>query len=92
MKKTILTMAVLLGFSFGAFAQYGGGLFQYGAVSDEYDYGANARQDDGGLLGLPLLHGDDQDVDAPLGTGMAILMGLGGVYLLAKRKRGNSEI
>lgn len=40
MKKTILTLAIVLGLALGASAQWGGGLFQRGAVSDEDYYGA----------------------------------------------------
>ena len=85
-------MAILLGISFGAFAQYGGGLFQYGAVKDEDYYGASIRQNDGGLLSLPTMHGEEQDINASLGSGIAVLMGLGGAYLLAKRKKEKSKI
>ena len=85
-------MAILLGISFGAFAQYGGGLFQYGADKDEDYYGASIRQNDGGLLSLPTMHGEEQDINASLGSGIAVLMGLGGAYLLAKRKKEKSKI
>ena len=84
MKKTLLTFAFILTMALGASAQ--GGLFKYGAVSDESYYGS-ARQDNGGLLSLPTTHGNTDDVNAPLGSGLAILAGLGGGYLLAKRRK-----
>ena len=36
---------------------------------------------------LPSSHGDDGDSDAPLGTGIAVLAGLGAAYLGGKRRR-----
>jgi len=43
----------------------------------------------GGALSLPTLHGGDgdQNADAPLGSGIALLAGLGAAYLVAKRRR-----
>ena len=87
MKKTSLTLAILFALTIGASAQWGGGLFQYGAVKDEDYYGASIRQNDGGLLSLPTMHGEEQDINAPLGSGIAVLMGLGGAYLVAKRRK-----
>ena len=41
------------------------------------------------LLGLPDEHGLYEDVDgeAPLGSGVAVLLGLGGAYLVAKKRK-----
>ena len=85
MKKLLLTVAIIFGLGIGVYAQ--GGLFQYGAVSDEEYYGAGDRG--GGtapLLGLPS-HGQTDNQTAPLGSGIAVLLGLGGAYLLAKRRK-----
>ena len=86
MKKTLLTIAIVLGISLCASAQ--GGLFGYGAVSDEEYYGAGDRT--GGtapLLSLPTTHGETNDQNAPLGSGVAVLLGLGAAYLVGKRRK-----
>ena len=86
MKKTLLTIAIVFGLVFCATAQ-NRGLFDLGPSSD-YDndyYSFNDRTN--GFFSLPTFHGNDQDVEAPLGSGMAVLLGLGGAYLLAKRRK-----
>lgn len=86
MKKLLITIAIVLGMGFGAFAQ--GGLFQYGAVSDENYYGAATDgQNRDGLLSLPGSHNLEDDVTAPLGSGLAVLMGLGAAYLVGKKRK-----
>ncbi len=93
MKKLALTIAIVLGMTFAGMAQQqnGGGLFQRGYVSDEvyYGFGGNAYDRTGGTfgLGLPGAHDYDNDVDAPLGSGLAVLLGLGGAYLVAKKRK-----
>lgn len=90
MKKTILTVALLLGITFCSFAQ--GGLFKYGAVSDEDFYGAAhyyespLRYNDN----LPVLpgHGYTDNQNAPIGSGIFLLIGLGAGYAIRKRKVG----
>ena len=86
MKKTLLTIAIVLGMTIGAMAQEKGGMFQRGAMPDEmnYEYGNNNR--DGGLI-LPGSHGQTGDAGAPLGSGIAVLMGLGAAYLVGKRRK-----
>ena len=84
MKKLALTLTIALGMALTSFGQYSnnGGLFQYGP-----EYSNGPRDNDGFGLILPQ-HGqyDDQS-GAPLGTGIAVLAGLGGAYLLAKRRK-----
>ncbi len=86
MKKTLLTIVIVLGMTIGAMAQENGGMFQRGAMPDEmnYEYGNNNR--DGGLI-LPYSHGETSDAGAPLGSGIAVLLGLGGAYLVAQKRR-----
>lgn len=84
MKKIALTIAIVLGISLCASAQWGGGLFQRGAVMDEDYYGAANR--DNPMINLPS-HGQTSDQAAPLGSGIALLAGLGGAYLLAKHRK-----
>ena len=89
MKKAIITLAIVLGMALGASAQWGGGLFQRGAVTDEEFYGAGydyqTRTD--GLLNLPGQHGTTDDVQAPLGGGALLLIGFGAAYALKNRKK-----
>ena len=92
MKKTLVTIAIVLGITFGAMAQQsGGGLFQRGLVSDEVYYGGGYGYDDyydyrGTGLFLPI-HGETDNQDAPVGSGIAVLLGLGGAYLVAKKRK-----
>jgi hypothetical protein len=99
MKKLALTFAIVLGISMCSFAQLGGGLFQYGEVSDEEYYYGTAwyalnqnyefqNQKVGGLFapGIPV-HGQDDNMDAPLGSGALLLIGFGAAYALKKRNK-----
>ena len=81
MKKTVLTIAIVLGLGMASFAQ--GGLFQRGNTPQ----GQNSNRE-GGLTtpGLPG-HGESGDQPAPLGSGIALLSVLGGAYLVAKKQR-----
>ena len=73
MKKLALTLAIVLGLGFGAMAQ--NGLFQRGET---------ASQNRDGLPGFPN-HGEGTDQPAPVGTGVALLIGFGAAYALAKK-------
>jgi hypothetical protein len=90
MKKLILTSAIILGISLTTFAD--GGLFNRG---NNAKYGQNSgytyfnaqdavRQD----VAMPLLppHGSTENEPAPLGSGIAVLMGLGAAYLVGKKR------
>lgn len=84
MKKTLLTIAILLGLSLGVSAQ--GGLFGYGNVSEENNYSAGNRDQQTGLL-LPTQHGSDTDQPSvPVGSGIVLLIGFGVAYALKNRK------
>ena len=88
MKKLVLTIAVVLGMTIGASAQYfdngqsnGGGLFGRGETRDS---------DNGGNVSAPLLpgHGLNTNQDAaPLGSGALLLIGFGAAYALSKRSK-----
>ena len=85
MKKTITTLALVLGLSLTTFAgPNGGGLFQRGSEPTEYNGGMR----DGNPM-LPGSHNLDgnQDANTPLGSGIAVLMGLGAAYALGKKRR-----
>lgn len=87
MKKKAITLAIVLGMTLSVSAQWGGGLFQRGAVSDEEYYGAyydyQTRTD--GLLNLPSQHGTSNDEQAPLGGGALLLIGFGAAYAVKKQ-------
>ena len=83
MKKAILTLAIVLGMgmiSFAAQDNQGGGLFGYG--DKIYDRETGDR--------TPMLpnHGEteNQDGDAPLGSGIVALIGFGAAYAFAKKR------
>ena len=83
MKKFVLTIAIVLGLSIGAFAQ--GGLFGKGETS-------GSSRDEGSSLigkegpGMPGGHGNGGDSPAPLGSGALLLIGFGAAYALKKRQ------
>ena len=91
MKKTIITIAIILGISVAAFAD--GGLFQrrYNAENGKSGYvyfGSQVSLFENGETPQPLLpaHSLEDNQSAPLGGGIAVLMGLGAAYLVAKRR------
>ena len=84
MKKLALTIAIVLGLSLSSFAEYGGGLFQRGVVSDEEYYGMGYRDN---LMPVLPTHNLEGNQDAPLGSGIAVLMGLGAAYLVSKKRK-----
>lgn len=90
MKKLIITTAIVLGMAMTSFADpNGGGLFQRGLTPDDEYYGLgyyNLNRDGSGTPMLPN-HGLNDNADAPLGTGIALLTALGGAYLVAKRRK-----
>ena len=90
MKKLTITAAILLGLSLTTFAD--GGLFNrgYNAKNGQSGYiyfnAKDAVRED---VAAPLLppHGSDDNEPAPLGSGVAVLMGLGAAYMVAKKHR-----
>ena len=82
MKKLALTIAIVLTMGLSAMAQ-DGGLLNRGVSFD--------KQEKNGLRGgigpsLPGGHGETGDVDAPLGSGVAVLLSLGAGYLVGKKR------
>ena len=91
MKKLLLTIAILLGMGMGTYAQDYMGEIEYeerGLFGLGKHVGAD-RNTDESLLGLPYEHGlnDDQDANGPLGSGIAVLAGLGAAYFVGKKRR-----
>ena len=80
MKKLALTIAIVLGMTIGAFAQ--GGLFGKGDTRDI------TRDGDISLPSVPGQHGISGDQSAaPVGSGIAVLIGFGAAYAAAKRRK-----
>ena len=92
MKKLILTSAIILGISLTTFAD--GGLFQRGynaknGFSGYTYFGATEmgeRTTDPLRPGLPA-HGENTNQPAPVGSGIAVLLGLGAAYMVAKKRK-----
>ena len=83
MKKTVLTIAIILGLGISSFAQKGGGMFQRGDLTENCYF----KRDNSN----PMLPNHDlfvdQDANGPLGSGIALLVGLGAAYALNKRRK-----
>jgi hypothetical protein len=81
MKKLALTIAIVLTMGLSAMAQ-DGGLLNRGVSFD--------KEERAGLRGenpaLPGGFGSDDDEDAPLGSGVAVMLGLGAAYLIGKKR------
>ena len=90
MKKLVITIAIILGMTLTASAQYfgdngqpqGGGLFGRGATPE------NSLNTQGGS-GTPLLpiHGQGTNQDAPIGSGTLLLIGFGAAYAMTKKSK-----
>ena len=90
MKKTILTIAILLGLTLTTFAD--GGLFNRGNNAKYGQSGYiyfNAKDTGSGDVATPLLppHGSDDNEPAPLGSGIAFLMSLGVTYWMVRKRK-----
>ena len=86
MEKTITILTLLLALSVNAMAQHGGGLFQRGAVSDETNYSSYDWKTGAVAPDLPN-HGQTDDQNAPLSSGIAVFATLGAAYAFSKSKR-----
>ena len=83
MKKLAVTIAIVLGLGMTSFAE-NGGLFQRGEAVENNGgtiYGSNRD----GVPGLPN-HGSEGNEPAPVGSGIAVLIGLGAAYAYAKKR------
>ena len=90
MKKQIMTMTIVLGLSMTTFAQ--GGLFHRGASapdSERADYSFTKDGATGEPTPMLPIHdpANPGDQPAPLGSGLVILAGLGGAYLIGKKRK-----
>ena len=84
MKKLTLTLAVILGMTIGASAQQHS-MFQ----RERMDYEGINREATSTVPMLPNHHGltDDYDAEGPVGSGIAVLIGLGAAYALGKKRK-----
>ncbi len=88
MKKQIITLAIILGLSMTGFAQ-GGSMFHRENSGDNGSAIYESKGNDmfrSGFPGMPN-HGETGNQDAPLGSGIALLFGLGAAYAVAKKRR-----
>ena len=92
MKKTALTFALVLAMGIGTFAQESEG----GMLKRSKEYQSTYRNDgrqqlvdrDGSFITLPGFgQTDDQDGALPLGSGIAVLLGLGAAYMMGKKRK-----
>ena len=86
MKKTITTLTLILGLALTGMAQQGGGLFMRGEVTESVRNG-NGNDISPMLPTAHNLNGDQDATESPLGGGLALLLSLGGAYLVAKRRK-----
>ena len=92
MKKTVLTLAIALMMGTTVFAQQGGGALRR---SKEYREYLNAGKMNDGMRSnnTPMLPngfgnpGDVDGTDTPLGSGIAVLVGLGAAYAIGKKRK-----
>ena len=87
MKKNIITLAIILGISLCGFAQ-DKGLFGLGPQrgGDTYEF-SSERDPSNPVINLPGSHGNDGDVQAPIGSGTLLLIGLGAAYVIRKKNK-----
>lgn len=96
MKKLVLTIAIVLGVTFGATAQQSSQFFDKGQQQPANNGGffGGSRGDGSKIPGTPGTpgtpglpgHGGTGDSDAPLGSGALLLIGLGAAYAVRKKK------
>ena len=80
MKKTLITLTLILGMALGATAQ-GGGLFQRGQETYDSRGGGSSP-----LLPMHTLTGDQDANETTLEGGVAAMFALGVLYLTRKRR------
>ena len=94
MKKVVLTLAIVLTMGLNAIAQYDEDKFGiqpwFGSSLLGRD-GETATRDGEPLLVLPTEHGGngDEPSTTPVGSGIAVLVGLGAAYLVGKKRKEN---
>lgn len=81
-----MTVAIVLGLSMSTFANPNGGLFQRSETTEPT--GVYGDREGGGGITMPGLpgHGETGNQPAPLGSGVAVLLGFGAAYLVGKKR------
>ena len=82
MKKLALTVAIVLSMGLSVMAQ-DGGLLNRGVSFDKQQRGGLR---DGEITPAVPGFGSDDNQNAPLGGGVAVLLGLGAAYLIGKKR------
>lgn len=82
MKKLALTLAIVLTMGLGAMAQ-DGGLLNRGVSFDKNERNSGLRGDN---ISLPNFGETTDQPASPLGSGVAVLLGLGAAYLIGKKR------
>ena len=82
MKKLTVLITFFFSLAVGASAQNGGGLFKKGPEPREYGF-----RTENNVPMMPTQHGATSDQNSPLGSGAAIMLGLGAAYLVAKKRK-----
>ena len=83
MKKIFLAIAIVLAVGLTANAQRGG----RDNFFNDWDDLSNGLDRTGVMPGLPNEHGLNNDISAPLGSGLLVLTALGTGYAVMRRKR-----
>ena len=85
MKKLALTIAIVLTMGLSAMAQ-DGGLLNRGVSFDKQNRSGMMKEGENSGIGLPGEHGLEGNQPAPLGSGIAVMIGLGAAYLIGKKR------
>lgn len=87
MKKTIITIVLVLlfGITTNSFAEANGGGFFHRGNTTEQENGLGNRGNASITPGLPK-YGETDDQNAPLGSSLAVFLGLGAAYLFVKKR------
>ena len=95
MKKLVLTLAITFMIGLNAFAQYDEDKFGmqpwFGTSLLGKESSADRTGGDDDPMTFPGGHGLYSDADAPLGSGIAVLLGLGTAYLMGKKRIKNKQ-
>lgn len=83
MKKLALTLAIVLTMGLGAMAQ-DGGLLNRGVSFDKNESRGLMKANDN--ISLPNFGETTDQPASPLGSGVAVLLGLGAAYLIGKKR------
>ena len=89
MKKIVIILAIVLGLSMTTFADgNGGGLFQRGNAPQQTQQNGFRTGTNPMLPTHNLTGNQNANPEVPVGTGIAVLIGLGVVYAITKKRSG----